>query len=73
MEQYKYFVQDLVILLKEKLEQAKRDQIISRNEFNLGVSMGVYECIDLIKQQASIFEIPLDEIGLDGYLLENYL
>ncbi len=73
MEQYKYFLKDLVTLLKEKLEQAKENQGISKSEFDKGVSMGVYECIDLIKQQANSFEIPLKEIDLEDYPLENYL
>lgn len=73
MEQYKFFIQDLVVLLKEKLEQAKKNQSISNDDFRKGVSMGVYECLDLIKQQATAFDIPLSEIGINDYTLEDFL
>lgn len=73
MEQYKFFIQDLVALLKEKLEQAKENQSTSKDNFNKGVSMGIYECLDLIKQQAEVFEIPLNEIGINNYPLEDFL
>jgi hypothetical protein len=74
MELYKYFLKDLTFLLKERLERAKEAQIASKtDEFAIGVSMGIYECLDLIKQQAEAFEIPLKELGLDDYPLENYL
>lgn len=73
MEQYKFFIQDLVVLLKEKLEQAKENQSISSDDFSKGVSMGVYECLDLIKQQATAFDIPLIEIGINDYPLEDFL
>jgi hypothetical protein len=35
--------------------------------------MGVYECLDLIKQQATAFDIPLSEIGINDYTLEDFL
>jgi hypothetical protein len=72
MDQYKFFLQDLVVLLKEKLEQAKEKQAIG-DVFEKGISLGIYESLDLIKQQAKAFEIPLDEIGLENYILEKYL
>ena len=65
MEQYKFFMQDLAVLLKEKLEQSKERQLLTNSEFDKGVNMGIYECLDLIKQQADAFGIPLQEIGLD--------
>jgi hypothetical protein len=41
--------------------------------FNKGITMGLYEAIDLIKQQSIAFQIPLEELGLDDYVIENYL
>lgn len=73
MENYKYFIQDLVLLLKERLEEAKQNQTLPIDDFNKGLSMGIYECIDLIKQQAEVFNIPLEEVGLDNYKLEDFL
>jgi hypothetical protein len=73
MEHYKFFLEDLVYLLKEKLERSQKDRALDKNSFNDGVNMGIYECLDLIKQQAKAFEISLDEIGLQDYNLENYL
>jgi hypothetical protein len=72
MEKYKFFLQDLVVLLKQRLEQAKEQQITG-DIFEKGVSMGIYECLDLIKQQAKTFDIPLDDLGLENYLLEKYI
>jgi hypothetical protein len=73
METYKFFLQDLVALLKEDLEQAKQKKRISNDDFDKGLSMGIYTCLDLIKQQAQAFDIPLSEIGLKDYPLEKFL
>lgn len=73
MEQYKHFLHDLVPLLKEKLEQSKIEQSKSNNDFQKGISMGYYETLDLIKSQAKAFGIPLEEIGLDKFDLEENL
>ena len=73
MEQYKFFIQDLVVLLKEKLEQSRERQISTNDEFDKGVNMGIYESLDLIKQQANAFGIPLQEIGLDDFCMEQLL
>ncbi|MFA6060113.1 MAG: hypothetical protein WC756_18060 [Taibaiella sp.] len=74
MEQYKFFLRDLVSLLKEKLKESKQREVSNPNDdFEKGLVMGFYESLDLIKYQANIFEIPMDEIGLDNYNLEEYL
>lgn len=74
MENYKFFLQDLVSILKEKLKESKQREISNpSDEFEKGMVMGFYESIDLIKAQANIFEIPMNEIGLDDYNLEEYL
>ncbi len=71
-ETYKLYLQDLVVLLKERLEQAKKDQV-PEDDFKKGISFGLYESLSLIASQAEAFGIPLNEIGLDGYVLENYI
>lgn len=70
MEKYKYFLHDLTVLLKEKLEQAKERQTSTDSLFEEGLSMGFYEALDLIRSQAKAFDIPLEEIGLNDYNLE---
>lgn len=72
MEKKLFFLQDLVYLLKEKIENFKSKET-SDDEFTKGIIMGLYESLDLIKQQASAFEIPLSEIGLENYDLESFL
>jgi hypothetical protein len=60
--------------LKEKLKESKQREVSNPNDdFEKGLVMGFYESLDLIKYQANIFEIPMDEIGLDNYNLEEYL
>ncbi|WP_249262336.1 hypothetical protein [Leptospira alexanderi] len=72
MNTYKLFLQDLVALLKEKLEQAKKDPI-GNDDFAKGVRMGLYEALDLIKSQAILFGISLEELGIKDFTLEEYL
>lgn len=73
MDKYKLYLQDLVFLLKENFEQAKVNQSASKGEFNKGVSTGIYQCLDLVKQQAVSFGIPLSELGIDDFTLEDLL
>lgn len=72
MEQYKLFLQDTIFLLKEKFELAKAQQMPD-DSFQKGISFGLYDALDLIKSQARAFSIPLDDIGLGDYNLEEYL
>ncbi len=73
MEKYKFFIQDLIVLLKERLERPKEHQLKSNIDYNKGVNMGIYETLDLIKEQANAFGIPLEDIGLDSYQIEKFL
>ena len=73
MEKYKYYLQDLVFLLKDELEKAKENQTLPVDDFNSGVSAGIYTCLNIIKQQAIAFDIPLNEIHLDDINLEDYI
>lgn len=70
MEKYKLYLIDLVTLLKERIEQATATE---SDRYNKGITMGIYEALDLIKSQAQAFDISLEEIGLDDFNLEQFL
>ena len=67
---YKLYLQDLVTILKERLEDIIKKEC---SEFDLGVQMECYNILDIIKQQAEVFNIPLDELGLKHYDLEKFM
>ena len=43
------------------------------SEFDLGMQMECYNILDIIKQQAEAFNIPLAELGLEHYDLEKFM
>ena len=68
---YKYYLADLVDLIKEKATEAKSR---SRNDsFESGRSMAFYETLSLIKDQASAFDIDMESTGLQELNPEEYL
>ena len=67
---YKLYLQDLVTILKERLEDTIKKEC---SEFDLGVQMECYNILDIIKQRAEVFNIPLDELGLKHYDLEKFM
>ncbi len=67
---YKLYLQDLVTILKERLEDTIKKEC---SEFDLGVQMECYNILDIIKQQAEVFNIPLAELGLEHYDLEKFM
>jgi len=72
MENVKYelYLQDLVAILKERLEGTMKEEY---SEFDLGMQMECYNILDIIKQQAEAFNIPLAELGLEHYDLEKFM
>lgn len=62
---YKYFISDLVIELKSM----RSSTILPVDEFEKGRLYGIYECLDLMVNQAKSFQIELSEIGLDDIAL----
>lgn len=72
MENVKYelYLQDLVAILKERLEDTMKEEY---SEFDLGMQMECYNILDIIKQQAEAFNIPLAELGLEHYDLEKFM
>ena len=68
---YKYFLVDLIHLLKEYAQNAKSSN--KADDYDKGKSMAYYEVLSLIQSQASAFQIPFDSIGLEGLVPEDYL
>ncbi len=68
IEQYKNYVHDLGLLIKEKARRAKieRDSNLETSDANykLGYLMAYYEVVSLMKQQSDSFEIDQGTIGL---------
>ena len=67
---YKLYLQDLVAILKERLEDTMKEEY---SEFDLGMQMECCNILDIIKQQAEVFHIPLAELGLEHYDLEKFM
>ena len=67
-DKFKYYLHDLGMLLKEKAQAAKneKDNPVDQkdNDYNIGYLMAFHEVIDLMKQQADVFDIKQDDIGL---------
>lgn len=67
-EKYKNYVYDLGILLKEKALEAKaiKDRTVNGDitDYDLGYLMAFHESLSLMQQQAEVFDIELDDIGL---------
>ena len=64
-ETYINYLRDLVYLIKERRQELKSNN--SNDEFNLGIEMGYREIVVLIQNQASAFQIELDEFGFHDY------
>ena len=72
MEVYKNYLHDLGILIKEMALEAKVDTTQKQTEeFAIGYMSGFCRVISLMQQQAEAFDIPLEEIGLDG--IDSYI
>lgn len=67
---YKLFLQDLVHILKERLENSIEEEY---TDFNMGGQMECYTILDIIKQLSEAFNISLNEIGLENYDLERFM
>lgn len=58
------YLSDICIELKAKADLSKQQKIM--DDYDLGYSMAMYEMMSLLHQQAEVFGVPLDEIGLNG-------
>lgn len=57
------YLADLGKNIKGKANEAKNSD---NNEYDLGYKMALYEVISLMVQQAEVFDINLEDIGLEG-------
>jgi hypothetical protein len=66
---YRYYLEDLGFLLREQALEAKarRDAAQNREDriFHTGELLAYYAVISLMQQQATGFDIPLEELRLD--------
>ena len=49
--------------IKEKADTAKQNEM---DDYEMGYKMALYEVISLMCQQAEVFDIGLEDIGLEG-------
>lgn len=57
------YLADLGKNIKDKANEAKNSD---NSEYDLGYKMALYEVISLMVQQAEVFDINLEDIGLEG-------
>jgi hypothetical protein len=65
-EKYKNYLLDLGHLIREKALEAKNENDENGSDFQSGIRMAFYDVVSLMRDQAFVFEIPLDELGLAG-------
>lgn len=58
------YLLDLCFNLKEKADLSIQGSF--KDDYELGYSMAMYEVMSLLYQQAQVFELPLETLGLDG-------
>jgi hypothetical protein len=67
---YKYYLEDLGFLLREQAMEAKKRRDTAQDKedrlFHSGGLLAYYAVISLMQQQADVFDIPLEELRLDG-------
>jgi hypothetical protein len=67
-DKLKHYIYDLGIFIKEKARQAKIEKNAAigspNSDYAIGYLMAMHEIISLMKQQAEVFVIKQDEIGL---------
>ncbi len=60
------FLLDLVTLLREKAAEAKEEAAVG-GDYNKGRHFAYYEVLSLVYQQAQVFGIDLESIGMGGF------
>ena len=63
---FKFMLADLSKELLEKANLAKADATRSGSDYDKGRQFALYEVISLLTQQAEVFGVELNEIGLSG-------
>ncbi len=78
IDKFKNYIYDLGILIKEKAKNAKHNvdnHLLSndKNIYDVGYLMAYHEIVDLMKQQAEVFQIEQKDIGLDDVDVDSDL
>ena len=63
------YLRDLGYLIREAGEQARKDTVAANESdrpFQQGRLMAYHEVLSLMQQQAEAFQLPLEELALDG-------
>jgi len=63
---YQNYLKDLGSLIKESAMEAKQQSLEKDTDFSVGYMAGFHRVVSLMQQQAEAFDLPLEEIGLDG-------
>lgn len=66
MAKYENYLKDLVSLLTEYAQDARRQARDEGTDFSIGYLAGFHRVLSLMQQQCVGFDIPLEEIGLQG-------
>jgi hypothetical protein len=74
---YRYYLMDLGFLLREQALEAKARKDAAQDKddrlFHAGVLLTYYGVISLMQQQATGFDIALEDLRLDGFLPDRDL
>ena len=65
---YKYYLRDLIYIIKERKSELKSDK--NKSDFDSGIEYGYLEIISIIENQALSFNLDFKAIGFEDY--ENY-
>lgn len=63
---YQNYLRDTGLLIKELALEAKQQAGEKGSDFSIGYMAGFHRIVSLMQQQAEAFDIPFEEIGLDG-------
>ncbi|MDD1622369.1 MAG: hypothetical protein LUQ11_12910 [Methylococcaceae bacterium] len=63
---YENYLYDLGILIREMAVESKLAATQKQTDFATGYMDGFHRIVSLMQQQAKAFDIPLENIGLDG-------
>jgi hypothetical protein len=65
---YKLYLRDLIYLIKENIHEMNPEK---DNDFDIGLKLGYEQVIMMIQNQASAFQINLDDIGFNDFEKTN--
>ncbi len=69
-DEYRHYLRDLGFLVREEAIAAKlraqKNKDGPSHDFELGQSFAWYSVVSLMQQQAVAFQIPLEDVALDG-------